>query len=336
MMSKDLDYFSCLGCRGGLLMQPFQREPENSSRVKEGVLFCDTCKIYYPIFEGIAYLFDRCYYEGFDVQSFLNKWESKFDFQAYHFLNRTICPEKLNQMSFYNKDSNSYDELVTTCNFWKAIDDTVLAEWISDIRDDGPVLDLGCGTGRCSIPLAKQGKYVMATDISVGMIRKAIEKSKAAGLNNVTFFLADAENLPLKPASFAAVISPGVLHHLAHPASAIKEISTLLRERGSFYTHENHDSPLRPVFDFLMRMKKLWNEEAGVSPLFRIEDLEDLLRDNGLNPEIRTSTFLPPHFFNSIDYSFARKILILTDFLCGRTPVLRNFGGLVLVKAYKK
>lgn len=334
MEKSDLPFFCCLACRADLLLKVFEPE-ESAQRVKEGVLFCQQCNTFYPILEGIPFLLDRGYYTYLDIQSFLKKWGNEFDFNNYKLLNRKTISEKHKQLSFYNADSESYDDLVSNSNFWRASDWNVLHKWIIELPIDGAILDMGCGTGRCSIPLAQDGRHVIATDLSIGMLRKAVTKSARSGVGNITYFLADAEDLPLKPCLFSTVISFGVLHHVPNPAAMIKGVGKLLRTGGVFYALENNASPLRFIFDMLMKIHKLWNEEAGSHPLFKIKGVEDLIKSNGMRPEIRTSTFLPPHIFNLMSYELAKKVLSATDWFFGHIPLVSNFGGQIVIKATK-
>lgn len=55
------------------------------------------------------------------------------------------------------------------------------------------ILDIGCGTGRHSIELAKRSYSVKGLDLSENMLDKAKEKAKQAGVN-VEFVKADARN----------------------------------------------------------------------------------------------------------------------------------------------
>ncbi|MBU1869149.1 MAG: class I SAM-dependent methyltransferase, partial [Candidatus Omnitrophica bacterium] len=200
---------------------------------------------------------------------------------------------------------------------------------------EGVVIDLGCGTGKSAIPIYNSGRRVIATDISMGMIRKAIKKSYDFGAGGITYFLSDVEDLPLNRDCFSAVMSSGVLHHLVDPCSVVKNIARLLKPGGCFYSHENHASLARPLFDLLMKANKLWNEEAGSHPLFRIKEIKDLLEVSGLCPDIRTSVFLPPHIFNLISYRLGKVILSVTDSLFGRRFLFRDFGGLLIIKGRK-
>lgn len=332
MNKADLPFFCCLGCRSDLQLEGFD---QSKGKVIEGVLFCPSCKIFYPISEGIPFLLDSGYYEYFDIQGFLAKWSSRFDFGNYRLLNRKSVPEKLKQLNFYNTDCESYDDLVSYSNFWKASDWNILCEWFKKMPVDGTVLDLGCGTGRCTIPLAREGRHVVATDISIGMLKKALKKSREAGVSSITYFMADAEDLPLKDNLFSAVISFGMLHHVNDPSITIKGIGKVLKTGGIFYALENNASPIRFIFDLLMKIRKLWNEEAGSHPLFNIKEVRGFIKSNGMEPVMRTSTFLPPHLFNLLNYGTAKKVLFTTDRFFGHIPLVSNFGGQLVIRATK-
>lgn len=295
MNKADISFFCCLACRGDLSLKAFETDGPAGANVRHGVLFCNSCKTFYPITERVPLLLDKGYCEYFDMQFFLKKWDSQFDFNNFKLLNRKTVPEKIKQLNFYNEDSESYDDLVSHSNFWKASDWNVLTEWVCEMPVDGVVLDMGCGTGRCSIPLAQSGRHVIATDLSIGMIRKAIAKSVESGVGDITYFLADAEDLPLKCGLFSTVISFGMMHHVANPSAIIEGAEKLLMPGGHFYALENNASPVRFIFDILMKIQKLWNEEAGSHPLFKMKEVKDFITNNGMQPEIRTSTFLPPH-----------------------------------------
>lgn len=336
MNKYDLSYFCCLSCRGDLFAETFKAGSGDGSNITEGILFCPSCRTMYLISEGIPFLLDSGYYEYFDTESFLLKWNGKFDFSRYKLLNRKTVPEKLKQLNFYNKDSELYDDLVADSPFWKASDWNVLSKWTDEMATDGAVLDMGCGTGRCAIPLARSGRHIIATDLSIGMLKKAISKSVQAGVGDITYFLADAEDLPLKHGVFSTVLSFGMMHHVANPSAIVEGAEKFLMPGGHFYALENNASPVRFLFDVLMKLYKLWNEEAGNHPLFARKEIEDFITGNGMRPELRTSTFLPPHFFNLMGYEFAKKVLSATDWFFGRLPVIRNFGGQLVIKATKK
>jgi ubiquinone/menaquinone biosynthesis C-methylase UbiE len=90
--------------------------------------------------------------------------------------------------------------------------DAVLAA--ADHRGGGQVLDLGCGTGQLSIPLAEAGADVTAVDISPLMIEKLAAKAETAGIRNLKGVVVSMEELDVPPQSLDLVVSNYALHHL--------------------------------------------------------------------------------------------------------------------------
>ena len=71
------------------------------------------------------------------------------------------------------------------------------------------ILDIGCGTGRHSIELAKRGYNVTGIDLSECMLERAIEKAKEAKVE-VEFIKADARDLKFeKKFDLALIICEG-------------------------------------------------------------------------------------------------------------------------------
>src|SRR5713226_4481605 len=79
----------------------------------------------------------------------------------------------------------------------EVVDD--LPFWINLARrTGGPVLEVGCGTGRVVIPLAESGAHVVGIDVSAAMLAIARDKVSAAGVDGrVELIRADALSLRL-------------------------------------------------------------------------------------------------------------------------------------------
>jgi SAM-dependent methyltransferase len=69
------------------------------------------------------------------------------------------------------------------------------------------VLELGCGTGRVTIPIAEAGVEITGLDNSPPMLAVAERKARAAGLGNVSWCVGDMASFKLE-ASFGLVIIP--------------------------------------------------------------------------------------------------------------------------------
>ena len=111
----------------------------------------------------------------------------------------------------------------------------------------GPVLELGCGTGRVSLPLARAGVRVVGIDRSTPMLDRA-KKAVARGVSRasrspkgsryVSFVRGDIRALPFDDGAFPMVLAPyGVLQSLIRPrdlTAALASVARVLPPGGTF------------------------------------------------------------------------------------------------------
>ncbi len=90
------------------------------------------------------------------------------------------------------------------------------------------VVDIGCGTGSLSLPLAEAGAEVLAVDISPAMIERVEAAAREKGLANLAGVARPVEELDLPEASVDLVVSNYALHHLRDPDKA-RLVATALR-----------------------------------------------------------------------------------------------------------
>ena len=90
---------------------------------------------------------------------------------------------------------------------WADIYDRVYAYLTEDIpfyveqaiASGGPVLELGCGTGRVSVPVAQAGVEIVGIDASPGLIEVAKRKARTAGITErCTFHVGDMREVNLR------------------------------------------------------------------------------------------------------------------------------------------
>jgi SAM-dependent methyltransferase len=90
--------------------------------------------------------------------------------------------------------------------------------------------DLGCGTGALAGALAPHVRQVHAIDASPAMLATA--RSRLAGFKNVTVAEGALEDLPLPDGALDVAILMLVLHHVADPVRALREVHRVLRPAG--------------------------------------------------------------------------------------------------------
>jgi len=97
------------------------------------------------------------------------------------------------------------------------------------------VLEVGCGVGAQTVPLASNSPNALITsvDISETSLIEAERKVAKEGLTNVQFEKADIFNLPFRPDSFDHIFVCFVLEHLAQPVEALHTLKNHLRKGGT-------------------------------------------------------------------------------------------------------
>ncbi len=109
---------------------------------------------------------------------------------------------------------------------------------LGDVKNK-KVLDIGAGTGRLSLQLAKGGAQVMALDVSEKMLELVKRKN-----HKVQTTVADAENLPFENNSFDVVTAAFLIVHLKDPARFFDEVYRILKDGGKFVvTNINQKDP---------------------------------------------------------------------------------------------
>jgi ubiquinone/menaquinone biosynthesis C-methylase UbiE len=128
---------------------------------------------------------------------------------------------------------------------------------------NGKVLDIGTGTGRLAIELAKAKNCnfeIMALDISENMLERARKNARKSGVDKkIKFVLATASGLPFPDRSFDLVISYASLHHWASPVVVFNEINRVTREQGTVIIRDN-----RRIYGNLF-----WEAFIGLTTLFQ-------------------------------------------------------------------
>ncbi len=146
-------------------------------------------------------------------------------------------------LEYWDWRARSYDSHVwhVCCRWvWRRLLEETLPE-------GGKALDIGTGTGFVADILAEMGYgYVVAVDISLGMLLRARERLRAR-LHLVELVAASAERLPLREGAVDAAFARHVLWALEDPVSAIREAWRCVRGVAVFtFSTRNEAVPGAP------------------------------------------------------------------------------------------
>ena len=103
----------------------------------------------------------------------------------------------------------------------------------------GPVLELGCGTGRITLPLARAGVPIVGIDRSDAMLERARKRVRRSRLTGAQLVRGDIRFLPFrKRPPFAMVMAPyGILQSLLRErdlAATLEQVRQVLQRGGTF------------------------------------------------------------------------------------------------------
>jgi SAM-dependent methyltransferase len=130
---------------------------------------------------------------------------------------------------------------------------------LGSIEPGERVLDIGSGAGTDSLVAAQMvgpAGSVIGIDMTPEMLNKARAAAAEMGMENVTFFEADAERLPFDDGSFDVVISNGVIDLIPDKHAVFSEIFRVLVPGGRIQVADV--TIQRPVSEEGKRNIDLW------------------------------------------------------------------------------
>jgi SAM-dependent methyltransferase len=141
---------------------------------------------------------------------------------------------------------------------------------------DGPVLELGCGTGRISVPVLKAGAQLVGIDRSAPMLARARQRIRRARLDGRALLVrGDIRHLPFRARRpFSLVMAPyGILQSLTRErdlSATLTAVAGVLRRGGLFGIDLVPDLPRWSEYD---RRTSLSGRRAGGAHLTLVESV---------------------------------------------------------------
>lgn len=176
-----------------------------------------------------------------------------------------------------------YGSLANTYNKGRTLSEANEILWLNLFKQHlepettSRVLDIGCGTGRFSVLIARQFRCaVVGIDPSPTMLAKA----KAKCPNEIEWLLARAEAMPFSDSAFDVCIASQVIHHFQDKHQACVEMYRLLRCGGRLGIRYSSHAQLQTILDYR------FFPSALLIDLQRVPDIQaviDLMRTVGFN-----------------------------------------------------
>jgi len=93
-------------------------------------------------------------------------------------------------------------------------------------------IDLACGPGTYTRPLAARVRHAIGADLTPAMVEKARAEAAGDGIANIEFVCADIYALPFADGA-AGIVSCGyAFHHMTDPSRALAEMARVLQPGG--------------------------------------------------------------------------------------------------------
>ena len=199
MIKKLLPYMRCPGCQG--------------TQLHSGAagISCRTCGAHFPLRDGIL-----DFLAGAPAEV-ITPFQRVMQMPAVV----SIYERAWRRLGYFLASSRSFDhEIRTILRFCQG-------------RAADRVLDLACGTGVFTRPLARASQgIVIGLDMSWPMLRRAQLLVARDRLDNVLLMRGSAFRLPFIAGAFHGVNCCGALHLFDNPGLALKEISRVLHHAG--------------------------------------------------------------------------------------------------------
>ena len=135
---------------------------------------------------------------------------------------------ELKKEKYWSKYAYGYDEGVEYI-VGKDIQQTIIKR-LSEECDIGEVIEFGCGAGYFTKVIAKNAKYVIATDLSDEMLEVA--RTQLKELQNITIEKADCESTSFPSERFDTVVMVNVIHFIENHYKCLQESYRILKDGG--------------------------------------------------------------------------------------------------------
>lgn len=177
------------------------------------------------------------------------------------------------------------------------------------------LLEIGTGTGfHAELCIAEYGVRYLGSDISLAQLKRTRQRLDGQVVRP-PLVCCEAERLPFRRETLAAIYFSGTLHHTSNPAQCIAECSRVLKPAGRLALMEpNPLFPLNAVFAAVQRVERHMFQMS-------LHNLRCWMEDAGLKV-----IALGPHMYTPPTPQMLWKVYDWLDVVLSRIPIVRRFS----------
>lgn len=204
----------------------------------------------------------------------------------------------------------------------------VLADFVGRVNGRS-ILDVGTGTGRAALLMARAGATVTGVDASDEMLAVARRRALDEGLSSVAFFTGDAHRLSFSDRSFDVAISLRVIMHTPRWTACVAELCRVADQLVIL------DYPAaRSVASWQSFARRIIAAMGGRTEPYRVfadGEVDAALAQGGFRVRRRHRHFVLPIAVHKAINS--RRVTIAVERWLERIGLLRLFGSPVTIVA---
>jgi len=228
----------------------------------------------------------------------------------------------------YDLMSKFYDRGLALTRKIESLEEDCLKEIIGYLKKR--ILDLGCGTGRYTLRLSYEQSYIVAIDISTGMLSVLKDKTRSVKKDAfIDVINADAERIPVRNNAFDNIICTLAFDHFIDKERVVNECSRVLKREGAFLFSIFNKNLLKfyrkmmdvPEGKVIFRLNKklriiLYEDSLDLKSVVKI------FKERGFQGKMLTGCFPLPASFKKIGFSSRVNMLL--------NRIFRNYAVLYI------
>ncbi|QBD82183.1 class I SAM-dependent methyltransferase [Ktedonosporobacter rubrisoli] len=129
----------------------------------------------------------------------------------------------------------------------------------TELAPSGYILEIGCGTGKATLPLARRGYPMLCVELGANLA--AVAQRKLLAYPQVKFSIGPFEEWPVEKQTFDLVISATAFHWL-DPTIAYQKVATALKPSGAIALFWHKHVQSQRSQGFFEAVQKIYRQEV--------------------------------------------------------------------------